>query len=92
MRSGTRLYVYVNAAASTGTAITTATHWQLLADFGSDGGVFVEFRTSTGDADPGRMRFNNATPSSVTRILDIEDANGNDIADWIEWETTRTSS
>lgn len=90
VRSGAYLYLYINLTPSTGTAVTTATHWQRYSDLPVDGGMLVEFRTATSQGDPGngRMRFNNSTLASVTEIyLDDQDTNGNDLAAWVQsWD------
>ena len=90
VRSGTGLYLYISTTASTGTAVTDTTVWQRLANAGAPGGMVTEFRTATSQSDPGdgRMRFNNSSLSSVTRIyVDDQDADGNDLSDWIDtWD------
>ena len=90
VRTGRSLYLHTGLMATTGTATTDATVWQRLADPGADAGVVMEFRTATSQGDPGdgRMRYNSATLSSVTRIwMDNEDADGNDMSAWIDlWD------
>jgi hypothetical protein len=57
---------------------------------GFDGGVSFLFDTSTAPEDPsiGRMRFDNATPASVTyAYMSIMDAFDNDISTWMQsWD------
>lgn len=68
----------------------------LITDRGGFGGDSVEyvFDTTTTDSDPGsgKLRFNNATFASITRIfLDDLDAGGNDIQAWIDQVDDSTS-
>lgn len=90
VRSGAYLYVYINATSAAGQPVTNTAYWQRYSDLPVDGGMLVEFRTATSQADPGngRMRFNHATPASVTAIyLDDQDTNGNNLAAWVDtWD------
>ena len=96
VREGSYLYLHVGTDDTTGTAVTDTTVWQRYSDLPVDGGMLVEFRTATGQADPGngRMRFNNATLASVTAIyLDDQDTNGNDLAAWVDtWDDYGSSA
>lgn len=54
---------------------------------GAPGGVLYTFSTSTTDSDPGagKIRFNNATPASITAAyIDNADANGNTVTGWLD--------
>ena len=90
VRSGSYIYVHVGAADTTGTAVTNTNVWQRYNHAANEGGLLVEFRTDTVAADPGagRVRFNNASMASVTRIfIDDNDADGNGVANWIQsWD------
>lgn len=90
VREGAYLHLHVGTADTTGVAPSDTSVWQRYSDLPVDGGMLVEFRTATSAADPGdgRMRFNNATPANVTQIyIDDEDANGNDLSDWVDtWD------
>ena len=90
VRSGSFLYLHVGTATTTGTALTDTTVWQKLAPPGADGGLVMEFRTATSQADPGngRMRFNHASPASVTQIyVDDQDVDGNALGAWVDtWD------
>lgn len=54
---------------------------------GAPGGVLYTFSTTTTDSDPGagKVRFNNATPASITAAyIDNADANGNTVTGWLD--------
>ncbi|MCA0358737.1 MAG: hypothetical protein LCH78_18135 [Proteobacteria bacterium] len=54
---------------------------------GAPGGVLYTFSTTTTDSDPGagKVRFNNATPASITAAyFDNADANGNTVTGWLD--------
>ena len=90
VRVGSFLHLHVGITPTTNTPVTNTAVWQKLAESGSDGGLRMEFRTATSQADPGNgmMRFNHATPASVTRIfLDDLDADGNSLGAWVDtWD------
>lgn len=59
------------------------------------GGISYQFSTTVTDADPGsgKLRFNNATFASITRIfIDDLDANGSDVQAWINALDDSTST
>jgi hypothetical protein len=62
---------------------------------GFDGGISFLFDGNTADEDPGigRVRFDNATPASVTNAyMSIIEAFNNDISTWIQsWDDASTS-
>ena len=93
VRLGSHLYLHVGVATTTGTPVTNAAVWQRLAEGGHDGGLVMEFRTATSQADPGngRMRLNNTNPASVTQIyVDDLDADGNALGAWVDtWDDNR---
>ena len=90
VRDGTRLFLHQGATATTGTGTSDTTVWVQVLQVGSDGAFYANFNTSTTAADPGagKVAFNNATVASITRIyLDAIDADGNDLASWVDtWD------
>ena len=94
--SGTSLYLHIGLPPTTGVGVSNSATWVQYSRDGTDGtsgtdpGVVVAFDTSTTAADPGNgdVRFNHATPSSVTRIYldDLDDA-GNNLSAWVHsWD------
>ena len=86
VHSGSRLYLHIGTADTTGTAVTDTAVWQPLARDGYDAAIAFNFSASTTMSDPaaGDIRLNNASPGSVTRIaVDDADADGNTVAGYI---------
>lgn len=79
------------ATTASPTVANSGTSAAAIFDFGiprgAPGGVLYTFSTTTTDSDPGagKVRFNNATPASITAAyFDNADANGNTVTGWLD--------
>ena len=88
VRSGSKNYLHIGTADTTGTAVTDTAVWSELARDAYDAALRYAFSSSLSMSNPaaGDIRLNNATPASVTQIaIDDTDSDGNDLAAY--WAT-----